>query len=250
MKTLVIPDIHNKVEIADLWIKHSKADKFIFLGDFFDSYGDNASDAIKTAYWLKNSLKQENRIHLFGNHDIPYFKRNSATDCPGWSKSKSDAINQILTLQDWNKFDFIYKEMGFFLSHAGITYPTYSAFLNGNIENVFEEEIKCKNDFKNGIKHWFLNGSHARMLSLDMCPGLLWTDWNQEFAPIRGCNQIVGHSFGNEPRYERAYPFGDEDGDNCCIDCGLKYAILFNEGKINLLKDKDTFPEEDSSWIF
>jgi hypothetical protein len=33
--------------------------------------------------------------------------------------------------------------------------------------------------------------------------GLVWLDWNTEFTPIEGLNQIVGHSSGSEVRVKR-----------------------------------------------
>ncbi len=42
MRTIVIPDIHNKIDIAQKLIdKHSYVDKRVFLGDIYDDFGDN-----------------------------------------------------------------------------------------------------------------------------------------------------------------------------------------------------------------
>ncbi len=39
--TLILPDLHLKVEQADKIIKHVGADKIICVGDVFDDFGDN-----------------------------------------------------------------------------------------------------------------------------------------------------------------------------------------------------------------
>ena len=80
-KTIIISDIHNDYFTAEKIIKKENPDKIIFLGDYFDDFDDTVKDSENTAKWLVKSLKQENRIHLIGNHDLSYMTDNSNLKC-------------------------------------------------------------------------------------------------------------------------------------------------------------------------
>ena len=58
MRTLIIPDIHHCIDKVDKIIKHESADQIVFLGDYFDDYGDDYQTSLITANWLAASLEQ------------------------------------------------------------------------------------------------------------------------------------------------------------------------------------------------
>src|ERR1035437_9205008 len=88
---LIIPDIHNNVGWVEEYLAKQKYDYVVFLGDYFDEFYDSVKDATEAAKWLKESLKKENRIHLWGNHDTSYFFPN-LYECSGYSKEKEEGI--------------------------------------------------------------------------------------------------------------------------------------------------------------
>ena len=49
MKTLIIPDMHNKTAEAEHVIQKENPDRTVFLGDYFDSYGEGIEFAHETA---------------------------------------------------------------------------------------------------------------------------------------------------------------------------------------------------------
>jgi len=57
MRSLIIPDIHHHTENADYWLNSQRHDRVIFLGDYFDNFGDNESDARLTARWLRDGCE-------------------------------------------------------------------------------------------------------------------------------------------------------------------------------------------------
>jgi metallophosphoesterase superfamily enzyme len=96
-KILILPDIHNRWELAEKTINEIKPSKTIFLGDYFDDFNDTPQDISETAEWFKHSVHQENRIHLVGNHDTHYwFTTNKFLRCSGYEQYKSITINDIL----------------------------------------------------------------------------------------------------------------------------------------------------------
>ena len=59
MKTLVVPDIHNKIDVVQKILdKESSVDEVIFLGDWFDDFNDNVNDVVEVAKFL-NSIYVE-----------------------------------------------------------------------------------------------------------------------------------------------------------------------------------------------
>ena len=90
MKTMIIPDVHLRYFRAEVFIREENPDKIVFLGDYFDNFWETIEDIEKTASWLSRSLKRKNRIHLLGNHDLPYM---SPINGPGYSEDKQNIID-------------------------------------------------------------------------------------------------------------------------------------------------------------
>lgn len=57
MRTLIIPDLHHHMENAERWFATQGFERAIFLGDFFDDFGDGLEDAKHTALWLRNRIE-------------------------------------------------------------------------------------------------------------------------------------------------------------------------------------------------
>ena len=53
MKYLILPDVHNRWEKVEKIIKSVKSDKVIFLGDYFDDFGDNPQIIADVADWYR-----------------------------------------------------------------------------------------------------------------------------------------------------------------------------------------------------
>lgn len=228
----IIPDIHNKIHIADRIIKNCGADKVIFLGDFFDDFYDSPSDAKKVAQWLKKSLNYENRIHLFGNHDIAYcYPNNPYTKCSGWESGKQTAIDSILTKEDWGKLKFFHIEQGWIFSHAGI----HPSFLNTKVPTpnigsfLKKESQKAIRSLESGKSHWFFRAGYSRGGDQSF-GGLTWLDFRQEFEPIEGLKTVQGHTPLAKPQW---------DGDNLCLDTHLFHYAILSEGKIQIMEYAD-----------
>lgn len=205
MKYLIIPDVHNHADRAEKICKSVPADQIVFLGDYFDDFNDDAEDVIDAANWLSWSVNQENRIHLCGNHDVHYwFKNNVYLRCSGYEQCKSVAINNIMKPEHWGKIRFFHVIDDWFLTHGGI-HPYWidqSKFQNNEpveitreklIEKLERDSKECVKSLSNDKNHWFNIAGFSRSRS-PFVGGLLWCDFNQEFHPIKGIHQIVGHT--------------------------------------------------------
>ena len=223
---LVIPDIHHKIQIAQRIIDSEKDnyDKIIFLGDFFDDFGDSYIDAIKTAKWVKERvLARDDTIVILSNHDVAYrFPNNGFLRCSGFAEDKSRVINEILSQEDWSKFRAFYvdHEINTLFSHAGLTKGLFEVMKDihgddgeGNrkkrgvnryklsdVERILAKEetiaLKCAQD--GGSRNFFECGQdrygHHRF------GGINWCDF-RGLSPIKGINQIFGHTPCIKPAY-------------------------------------------------
>jgi hypothetical protein len=232
MKLLIIPDIHHKVDIADKILSKEAGnfDKVIFLGDYQDDFGDSISIAEKTANWLKNSLKEENRVHLLGNHDASYmFPKNVNLYCPGWTKEKSKVVNSILTREDWDKLKLFHYENDFLFTHAGLHKSFNCQFLGFTLTGLQEDCDEAMERSRGMMNHPLLECGVSRGGD-EPFGGIIWMDFS-ELEPIPNLNQIFGHTPAYNVREQH-----EPTSKNYCIDTGLRHYILMTDGKVEVKK--------------
>jgi hypothetical protein len=270
MKVLIIPDIHNRIDVAEKIIGSVKPDQTIFLGDVFDDFHDTPDIARKVAMWFRESVHRSDRIHLVGNHDTHYwFKDNSALRCSGYEYAKSIAINDIVTLKEWEKLKWFHViDDTWLLSHAGF----HPSILGGDAFHPLELSTstlkhvvkRLNRDVKEANKalyakggHWFTRPGFSRSSS-PFYGGLTWCDWNDEFIPIKGVNQIVGHTPSRritwknvekgDTRWKQVYlennvvpVFAKDTSYNICLDThpGSQYYAIYEHGKLQIHKTCD-----------
>lgn len=249
---LIIPDIHNHVETAEELAKLYPDRTSVFLGDYFDNWNDWAGVARTTAEWLRHSLNQPNRIHLMGNHDLPY-RWNSQT-CPGFTREKKEAISKVMRQADWEQILFyhVIQKDGLrplVLSHAGFTLCNlYGLSDNEDVaratryhqegrmhhlalktanEYIFEigkQSLAAKHAAEAHIDHHFLyQGDRMGELNIG---GPFWLDKDSVRNPLPGIDQIVGHSIVNYPKCLSVPNRTDSELDMWFIDGAGKYAAL------------------------
>ena len=234
MKTLVIGDIHDKVDLVDAIVNQYGAnyDEIVCTGDYFDDFGNGAVFAKKTALWLKEKLNDPKFKLIFGNHDLHYkFFRNQQIRGSGYSRNKADAINEVMRNEDWGKLLFFYETQGFFISHAGLGQHMAHA-----IEGFSRRYLKAVlyEDYYNAL----VDGMYSQMFGVGKARGgpqekggITWQDFDQEFLPIDGLNQICGHTWHATPQYKN---YGGSV--NAGIDCLPNFVLEIDDGKLKEIK--------------
>jgi hypothetical protein len=231
---LVIGDIHNKIALADSYLRRFPDTPVIFMGDYFDDFGDDPSIARDTALWLKDSLSKPNRIHLIGNHDLPYMV-NGGVICPGWSREKNEAVNEILGPEDWDKFKFLHFDKGYYFSHAGLTMQWFGRPVDDTLDYSHVEKVleTSWNNLKAGMQCEPIWAADKWRGGWHDIGGLLWCDW-RALQHIEGVNQVVGHTPAR-----RIICSTDEDLDSRLynVDSNLREVLLFSsDGKPTVIK--------------
>lgn len=215
MKFLIIPDIHNEYEWAEGLVNAYPDHQPIFLGDYFDSFYDTPTMAGQTAQWLRHSINCGNRIHLMGNHDLPY--RWGHMNCPGYHKSKAAEVKKHLTHDDWKKvrlYHVITAENDtrpLILSHAGFTLANLYGVADyrdvsrgGRLsflrERTTQEHLKemhyggeeaLQAAYAQKDHFWFNQGTRMGERNVG---GPFWIDFHEIHNPVPGIDQLVGHT--------------------------------------------------------
>ena len=209
--TLIIPDIHLRWQEAEDIIASVKHDEVIFLGDYFDDFGDNPEMVESTCDWFVASVKKPNRIHLFGNHDVHYAFPYRTFKCSGYEQWKDFIIGDNVPRDIWDKVKWYHVlDNTWLLTHAGLHkshVPTHLRGLTAKRDEFFGEltkflDVELKAGFRkaaNNESSWILNAGRSRG-GLFNVGGITWCDYNAEFHPLTGLNQIFGHT----PQRERA----------------------------------------------
>jgi len=203
--SLIIPDLHHRWGQAEKIISNVGADEVIFIGDYFDDFNDTPEMVRETCDWLEASVKKPNRIHLFGNHDQHYAYTYRSFKCSGYEDWKYFIIHDTLPREVWDKLVWYhFLDDRWLLTHGGLhkfNVPDAIAKLSGDRPKFFaaiKEHLDngLKDGFKaaaNNVPHWFFNAGRSRR-GMNRVGGITWCDYEREFFPVAGLNQIVGHT--------------------------------------------------------
>ncbi len=233
MSTLIVPDPHEKFVTVQKILEEykGKVSQFVFLGDWFDDWRSMPMGVEGTARTLATVAERPDCTLLWGNHDVQYALKNPRLRCSGYDASKHAIIDKFVTPEHWAKFKFstIVEGAGtsWLVSHAGLhqsVFPSTVCSELTSIQDWLDEEashvMKTCNvgrlpaPFAVG---WARGGR-------DAFGGPLWLDWNQEFDPIEGIHQIVGHTPGDGVRTKIA-----KDSVNFCLDTNLNNVALVTD---------------------
>lgn len=187
---IVIGDLHGQYEVVEAARK--TGEQLIFVGDYFDAYTRTAADCHDTFVEVMNLVHDGQAIALRGNHEMSYL--HPQLRCSGWNYSTAEFVEKVRWDLENVLLDYVWEE-GFLISHAGV-----SQRLLDYLDCTLEEYL---------IREDFSQIGKARG-GLDPIGGLWWCDWQHEFSPIEGVDQIVGHTHGENIRFAN---------NSCCIDC-------------------------------
>lgn len=233
-RLLVIPDVHHKWKRAESIIESESPDMVVFLGDYFDDFGDSPEIAAGTARWLKRSLADRSRVHLIGNHDLSYMSDLPRLRCSGYGEDKHAAIAPCGI--DWSRLEpFCWIGGGAWLcTHAGLSAPFLESIRPGATAADVGDVLEGARDDLGRVSdafhaHPFLQAGAARG-GPSATGGIVWCDYEEEYEDVPGLRQIFGHTRGAEVRQGR----GRGGAEHYCIDTVLNHYIVFAGGGIEV----------------
>jgi Calcineurin-like phosphoesterase len=211
-------------------IAAERADRIVFLGDYFDQFYDTPPDAEEMAKWLVKRLTDPRRIHLIGNHDASYLWPVDSTYCPGFTWEKATVIHKILGENAKDKFVFHTWIDGWLLTHAGLSADWVTVPTDLLPKWIEKEEKAARQAFDQGTDHWFVETGFKRG-GFHPSGGILWCD-HDELRPISGVRQIYGHTPGSQPRWRGS--------DHLCLDTaderGPQHFAFVEDGAVTVRK--------------
>jgi hypothetical protein len=252
MKSAIISDPHSRIELADAAVAAAGADRAIYLGDYFDDFGDTPADARRTAQWIRERMAAHPEdIWLLGNHDLPYAFGNHLYPCPGWNPAKHQEVTRILGPEHWCRMALHHWEQGWLLSHAGIARWLFPVDSNDEERNKFIVDERCRlalERARRGENDLILSAVGRSRGGRCESGGIVWQCWS-EFNPIAGIRQIVGHTPSGDVRKRtrplrermlsgRIYvrdenPRGPIVSENWCLDTNSQHYATVEYGDVS-----------------
>ena len=242
MRSIVISDLHQRFRWVEPYLASQSYDEVIFMGDYFDNHRDTPEDAAETARWLKESLAKPKRVHLMGNHDVWYGYGCGYARCGDNTTENKEAIEKILSVDDWEQIGLCHFSQKFLLSHAGI----HERWFSHPVHGVYVEYVKriCEMGRKNllvGNPDPIFMAGRARGGGYGQRPGgITWLDFNHEFKPIEGVNQIVGHTSHSTPESDGVVKWMPNKerprSTNYCVDFHNKWITIIEDGVVTFEK--------------
>lgn len=230
MKVAIIPDIHQDLTRLGIILRNLKSmgiTKKVFLGDWFDTFDQDANTHLETAAFLSNILNDPDCVFIIGNHDVPYAFNPSIFPCPGYTDQNKAYIKSILDIRHWSKFKLAHKVGSYWCSHAGM-HPTLfrpigldDSELDDYITKELEYAFNCA--WNNCDTPWMKWGKDRGGRTYQSFGGITWLHFSS-FEPIDNVNQIFGHTNAYKPRH-----IYSPKSDNWCIDTKLNYFLVVDD---------------------
>ena len=137
-KTIIIADVHGRDQWKQIVAQETDANKFVFLGDYFDSFdlsGVIQMHNFKEIVEFKETSGKE-VVMLIGNHDYHYFPEINASSTSGYQTRLASVIKQIVG-ENREHLQIAHRMGEFVFTHAGIS----SEWLDDTIVGWTEEDM-------------------------------------------------------------------------------------------------------------
>lgn len=250
MKTIVIGDVHQRVEsVKSILAKEIDYDEVVFLGDWFDSFYEPpmVSSMTDTAEYLRHLVMDHDHkskfVFLVGNHDMSYIYNNRASSmtsihkavefyCSGFSPSKAKKFRKVFYdegLKDdffHKNFKMVHQTQKFTLSHAGLHERHIPVGKSADIviNEIIPHAWRNFRDFTIP-HHWLLSGAGRYRGGDCMVGGVLWLDWRVEFKASEHIGrQIVGHTTIKMPEVVHM----NTDKESWNLDTEKDYGVIID----------------------
>ena len=122
MKTVIIGDIHGHDSWKQIIQQEQDADRFVFVGDYFDSFGvpglvqcQNFQDIIAFKESTNKSV-----ILLIGNHDFHYFPEIGENGTSGYQARMAPTIQHLINTNR-HHLQMAYQFDDILVTHAGVS---------------------------------------------------------------------------------------------------------------------------------
>jgi len=198
MKVLIIADIHGRTnwqfygnieEMLKDSNKETMYDKYIFLGDYVDSWTETDAVILNNLEKLISLKKAypDKIILLLGNHDLQYMFSYKLHGSSGYRPNSYQELHKLFN-DNKDLFLPIYQIDNYLFTHAGIT-TTWIRQLKEKDEDPLSTVMRLWNKYDDSLFRvgWARNGSYRS-------GGPFWADMSEsKEGMLPNYHQIVGH---------------------------------------------------------
>src|SRR5690606_4095714 len=121
MKTIIVGDIHGRDFWKNIANKEEYFDRFIFIGDYFDSFNIGSEDQIKNFLDICEFKEKTDReiIMLIGNHDLHYYPEIGYNGTSGYQEKSHFMLEHVIQTHRDN-LQMAYEFDNILCTHAGV----------------------------------------------------------------------------------------------------------------------------------
>lgn len=205
MRIGAIGDLHGR----DYWkefVLNNKIDKWIFLGDYTDSFYESNDKILSNLLDIIQFKKDfpDKVVLLLGNHDLAYmYIDDQRMRCSGFRPEIMFHLNDIFT-NNKDLFVNAYQIGDVIFTHAGIQHNWFINRFKGDefqVDYTIAEQLNNPLDRKQDDALYQV-GALRGGLRHDV-GGPFWCDMHELRKPLEGFTQVVGHNpVKNIHRYE------------------------------------------------
>jgi hypothetical protein len=199
MKTTIIGDIHGR-SVWKLITNIEPSDRYIFIGDYFDSFEFSATEQIynfeRIIEW-KISNSNTEVIMLIGNHDYHYFEGIPHGDTSGFqTKNYYSILNTIEKYKSHLQMAYMFDNI--LCSHAGIglTWLKLEGWKPGDDIVEFVNDVWKYKPTSFSFSGRNPYGDDMGQTPIWIRPKSLMKDWPTEYR--KKYIQVVGHTTQNK----------------------------------------------------
>ena len=195
-----IGDTHGRSAWKEI-VKDNKADKIVFLGDYFDSHGETTGEQQLNTFIEILAFKQANKekvVLLLGNHDYHYLFQ-VIQSYSGFQRSYYKKFNSVLeSAFNNNDIQLCYVVDNVIYSHAGVTKTWLLNTFNEPIKDI-EKSINDKL-ISNSYVFDFTVGENYSLYGNDVTQTPIWVRPKSLYDDhIDGYKQVIGHTPVEKP---------------------------------------------------
>lgn len=198
MKIVTCGDTHGRLNWKDIVVKElESSDKFIFIGDYFDTHYDETPEQQLSNFNDIVAFKKANMdkvILLVGNHDFHYLSGVNESYSGyqhSWSKNFNEALESALA-EGLMQMCYVYDKYVF--THAGVTNTWCVTYGVNRQPHLLEDSINEL--FKtNKYAFYFQMGYNYSQSGDDVTQSPLWVRLPSLFQDgLVGFRFVVGHT--------------------------------------------------------
>lgn len=236
---LFVGDIHGDLKLLEKIISKYGNQDLHFIGDYVDSYSNSLEDQAKCFEIIYKRILKGESDGLLGNHELSYLHEKMRAS--GYNYELYPHCQKLYNLHSSFpeihpfKSHIYYPEHKLLITHAGLSNWIWKVFVKDS-ENLGLVLTEWQKDIDSPA--YYIGRCRG---GKQKTGGIYWCDFNKEFEPIMGLNQVFGHtpvkkieSFNFFPGTKNPEQFSNNYNIDC-LEYGKKQLLEYKENQFRII---------------